>query len=82
MTGVEIVTSVVQTLVSGITGVAEGVGAGLSTLAQSIFMTGTGDTQTISTFGTLIIVFAGISLALSLCRWVVNFVTSLGNRNR
>lgn len=82
MTGVDIVTEVVRTLVSGITGVADGVGAGLSTLAQSIFMTGTGESQTISTFGTLIIVFAGISLALSLCRWVVNFVTSLGNRNR
>lgn len=82
MTGVEIVTSIVQTLVSGITGVAEGVGAGLSTLAQSIFMTGTGESQTLSTFGILIIAFAGISLALALCRWVVNFVTSLGNRNR
>lgn len=82
MTGVQIVQSIVETLVSGITGVAEGVGAGLSTLAQSIFMTGTGENQTLSTFGILIIAFAGISLALALCRWVVNFVTSLGNRNR
>lgn len=62
--------------------VAQGVGAGLSTLAESIFMTGTGADQAISVFGILIIAFAGISLALTLCRWVVNFVTSLGNRNR
>lgn len=82
MTGTAIVTEIVSTLVSGITGVATGVGAGLSTLAESIFMTGTGDSQTISTFGILIVCFAGVSLALALCRWVVNFVTSLGNRNR
>lgn len=82
MTGVEIVQSIVEILVSGITGVATGVGQGLSTLAQSIFMTGEGNAQTLSTFGILIIAFAGISLALALCRWVVNFVTSLGNRNR
>lgn len=82
MTGTAIVSEIIGTLTSGITGVATGVGSGLSTLAQNIFMTGTGDTQSISTFGTLIIVFCAISLGLTLCRWMVNFVTSLGNRNR
>lgn len=81
MTGVEIVTALVEILVSGITGVASGVGEGLSTLASSIFMTTTGDTTSLSVFGILIIAFAGISLAIGLCRWVVNFVTSLGARN-
>lgn len=81
MTGVEIVTAIVEILVSGITGVASGVGEGLSTLASSIFMTTTGDTASLSVFGILIIAFAGISLAIGLCRWVVNFVTSLGSRN-
>lgn len=82
MTGTAIVESIVSTLTSGIAGIASGVGAGLSTLAESIFLTGTGDSQTISVFGTLIIVFAAISLGLALCRWVLNFITSLGNRNR
>lgn len=77
-----IMTEIIELLTSGITGVASGVGQGLSNLAQSIFMTGTGSEATLSTFGTLIIIFAGISLALTLCRWVVNFCTSLGNRNR
>ena len=81
MSGVEIVTAIVEILVSGISGVASGVGQGLSTLASSIFMTTTGDTQGLSVFGILIIAFAGISLAIGLCRWVVNFVTSLGSRN-
>lgn len=78
----EILTQIIGILTGGITGVAEGVGTGLSTLAQNIFLTSSGDGQTLSVMGTLIVVFAGISLALGLCRWVLNFVTSLGARNR
>lgn len=76
-----ILNEIISILVGGITGVAEGVGEGLSTLAQSIFLTGEGEAQTLSVMGTLIVVFAGISLALALSRWVLNFVTSLGARN-
>lgn len=77
-----ILTQIIQILVGGITGIAEGIGSGLSTLATQIFLDGTGETQTLSVFGTLIVVFAGISLAIGLSRWVLNFVTSLGARNR
>lgn len=77
-----ILTQIIQILVGGITGIAEGVGAGLSTLATQIFLEGTGESQTLSVFGTLICVFAGISLAIGLSRWVLSFVTSLGARNR
>lgn len=82
MTGTNIVTEIISILVSGITGIATGVGQGLSTLAQSIFFTGTGETQTFSTFGVLICVFAGISLAMGLCRLVYQWLTSLGARNK
>lgn len=86
MTGVQIMQAVIEILVGGITEVAKGIGGGLSTLAQSVFLTTTGEgstaTTTLSTFGVLIIVFAGISLAIGLSRWVVNFVASLGARNR
>lgn len=86
MSGVQIMQAVIEILVGGITQVAQGIGSGLSTLAQSIFLqtTGTGESATtsLSTFGVLIVVFAGISLAIGLCRWVVNFVASLGARNR
>lgn len=81
-----LLTQIIELLVGGITGVAEGIGGGLSTLAQNIFLqtTGSGETATttLSVFGALIIIFAGISLAVGLSRWVVNFVTSLGARNR
>lgn len=79
----EILTEIIGILTGGIVGVAEGAGAGLSTLAQSIFLrTAEGGGTTLSVMGTLIVVFAGISLALGLMRWVLNFVSSLGARNR
>lgn len=81
MTGIEIVQEIVSILVSGISGVATGIGQGLSTMAQAIFMSGTGENQTISVFGVLIIAFAGVSLALGLCRLVYQLITSLGARN-
>lgn len=86
MTGTQIMQTIIEILVGGITQVAQGIGSGLSTLAQSVFLqtTGSGEsaTTTLSTFGVLIVVFAGISLAIGLSRWVVNFVASLGARNR
>ena len=82
MTGTALVTAIVEILVSAITGIATGVGKGLSTLASNIFFTTSESTTTLSVLGTCILAFAGISLALSLCRWVVNFFTSLGSRNR
>lgn len=86
MTGVQIMQAIIEILVGGISGVATGIGQGLSTLAQSVFLqtTGTGDSAvtSLSTFGVLVVVFAGISLAIGLSRWVVNFVASLGARNR
>ena len=79
----EILTQIIEILIGGISGVAAGFGQGLSALATDIFLvTGEGGAQTLSVMGTLIVVFAGISLALGLARWVLNFVTSLGERNR
>lgn len=72
---------IISILVAGIEGIASGIGVGLTTLAKSLFLSGT-DTLALSVFGGLVVVFAGISLAIGLCRWVVDWVTSLGARNR
>lgn len=82
MEGTAVVSSIIEILVSGITGIATGVGTGLTELVKSIFFTTSGDTQTLSMFGIMIVVFAGISLAIGLSRWVLQFLTSLGSRNR
>lgn len=78
MTGTQIVTAIVEILVSGLTGIGEAMGEAFSTLAEAIFISGTG----LSVFGILVVVFSAVSLGLSLTRWVLNFVTSWGNRNR
>ena len=82
MSGTALVTAIVQILVSGLTAIGNGIGGALSSMATSIFLTGTGENAALSVFGTLIIVFAAISLGFTLTRWVLNFITSLGNRNR
>lgn len=85
MSGVQIMQAIIEILVGGISGVATGIGQGLSTLAQSVFLQTTGEgasaTTSLSVFGVLVVVFAGISLAIGLSRWVVNFIASLGARN-
>lgn len=73
-----ILTEIISLLVGGITGVANGVGAGVSTLVEKIFLTTSEGTQTLSVFGGVIAIFGGIALAIGLCRWVMNFLTSLG----
>lgn len=74
-----ILTEIVSLLTGGITGIATGIGSGVSSLVQNIFITtGEGGAQALSTFGAVVVVFAGVSLAIGLCRWVMNFLTSLG----
>lgn len=79
MSGTVVLNNILDILTGGITTVSTSIGAGLSSLAQSIFLTSTG---ALSTFGILIVAFAGISLALGLCRLVYQFLTSLGSRNK
>ena len=81
-----ILSEIISLLTGGITGVASGIGQGLSTLSKSVFIETVGEgasaTTQLSTFGALIVIFAGIGLPIGLSRWVVNFCTSLGARNR
>lgn len=82
MTGTAILTAIIEILTGGLTSIGSAIGSALSTLANSVFIDSSGTTPTLSTFGSLVVVFAGISLGLALCRWVINFITSLGQRNR
>lgn len=82
-----IVADVIEILTSGLTAMAEGIGTGLSTLAQNVFLVGTTSeagafTATgLSTFGYVVCIFGGISLAVGLSTFVVKWVSSLGARN-
>lgn len=65
----EIMGTIVDGLVDGLVGIGEGIGGALSSMAESIFVTtAEGGAQTLTTFGGLVVVFAGISLGFSLTR--------------
>ena len=73
-----ILTQIIGILVGGLTGMASGIGEGLNAFVSDIFVTGTGDAQTLSVFGTIIVVFAGIALSIGIGRLVLNYLTGLG----
>lgn len=69
---------IISILTGGITSLATGIGAGLKALVEAIFLDTSGTTPVLSTFGGVVVVFAGIALAVGLCKWVMYFITSLG----
>ena len=81
MTGSAIIAEIISILTAGITGIATAIGGGLNDLVQNLFFTTTGDTTSMSMFGIMVVVFAGIGLAIGLSRLVVQWLGSLGGRN-
>lgn len=72
----------IEVLTAGIVPYAEAFGGGLKALALSIFVDGTGESQTLGIVGGMAFLFGGLSLAVGISRWFLNWVTSLGSRNR
>lgn len=74
----KILQEIIQILTGGLTQFASGLGTGLNQFVTNIFLEGTGETQTLSAFGIIVVVFSGIALAVGLSRFVVNMLTSFG----
>lgn len=79
MSGTAIVTEIVQILVAGLTQLGTGIGTGVANFAQALAFTGTGENQTLSVYFVLVIVFAGIALAVGLTSRIFQWLSSLGN---
>ena len=78
-----ILTQGIEIMTGGIVPYAEALGAGLKTLATSLFIESTeGGGEQLAIFGGMAFLFAGIGLAVGLSRWFLNWITSLGGRNR
>lgn len=76
-----VLSEIVRILVGGLTDMASGIASGLNTMASSLFVDTTGETPTLTTFGGVVAIFAGISLAVGLTTLVTKWVMSLGARN-
>lgn len=74
-----LLTEIIGLLVGGFSTFATGLGTGIGDYVNALFVT---ESNNLTTFGGIVVVFAAIALTMSLSRWVLNFVTSLGARNR
>lgn len=68
---------IITLLTSGISQMATGIGGGLVALTKAIFLDTAG--TALNEFGGIVILFGGLSLAIGLSKWVVNWLTSWGN---
>lgn len=82
MTGIELVSSILEIITSGFVEVGTQMGAGIGAMVNGLIYDGTGETKVLSAFAVVALALIAVSLALSLFRWVLNFFTSMGQRNR
>ena len=74
---------IITLLTSGLVSMGKGVGGALNSIVSDMFIVTTTDsagvtTQTLSVFGSVVIVFCAISLAIGLTKLIYHFLTSLG----
>lgn len=79
MTGVETVGSIVEILVSGITQFGTGLAQGIGNFVQNLAYTGSGDSQTLSVYFVLVLVFAAVAICTSITTRIFQWITNLGN---
>lgn len=72
---------IVEILVGGLTQMASGIASGLNGMVTDLFLTTTEGTTHLSTFGGVVAIFGGISLAVGLTTLVTRWIMSLGARN-
>lgn len=83
MTGVQILTSLIEILVGGLVSMSRGIADGIIAMITNLFfVSADGAITGLSVFGILVAVFAGISLAVALTRLTYRWLISLGARNR
>lgn len=77
----EVLSEFVKILVSGIVDLAKGIAHGVTEMATALFLkTGEAGAVTgLSTFGGILAIFAGLSLAIGITTKVYTWITSLGN---
>lgn len=76
-----VLVDIVDILVGGLSAMASGIAGGLKDMTTALFLDTTGDSTTLSTFGGVVAIFAGISLAVGLTTLVTKWIMSLGARN-
>ncbi len=76
----DVLNDIIELLTGGISGIATGIGDGLGNLVESIFLKvgADGAIEGLSVFGGVIVIFAGVGLAVGLSKLVVHWISGLG----
>ena len=73
-----LIEQIIDLLTSGISALAVSLGSGLQALVIYIFVDTSGEVFKLTTFGSIVCVFMGVSLAIALCRYLILWLTSMG----
>lgn len=75
-----ILSQIIEILVSGLTSFGSGLGAGIQSIVQALFVAtdATTGTQSLTTFGILVACFGGLALCTGLTRRLFNWLITLG----
>lgn len=68
----------VAILISAISSLGQGVAVGIKDTVTALFLDTTGNATTLSTFGGVLAIFAGLALAIAITTRIYILVTSLG----
>lgn len=71
-----LLTEIIQLLFGGLTGAATALGGGANTFVTALFV---GENNTLATYGGLVVIFAGVALAIGFTTRIFTWLTSLGN---
>lgn len=71
-----LLTEIIQLLFGGLTGAATALGGGANTFVTSLFV---GENNTLAVYGGLVVIFAGVALAIGFTTRIFTWLTSLGN---
>lgn len=76
----DIMQQIIQIMTSGLVTFGTNLGAAVQSIVQSLFVSvdGTTGAQSLSMFGTLVVIFCGIALAVGLTRRLFTWLISLG----
>ena len=83
--GTALIQEILGMLGEGVSTLGTNIATGVGDTAKALFVvettTSSGTTYNLSVFGTIIVVFAGVAIAIGLTKLVMHFVMSLGGKS-
>lgn len=69
-----IITAVTDALLGALTSFVTAIPGAIKSAFEALFFDGTGSSQTVSAFASVLLIFGGITLAMGITKWVTHLV--------